>query len=57
MKRQEMSPETQLKGVMKAIDSPKTPPHLKEALKRRAVELKNALKGKQPRGFFARLGF
>jgi hypothetical protein len=57
MKRQKMSPETQLKGVMKAIDSPKTPPHLKKALGRRAAELKKQLKGKRSRGFFARLGF
>jgi hypothetical protein len=39
MKR-EMNLETQLKGVLKAIDSPNTPPHLKQALGRRAVELK-----------------
>jgi hypothetical protein len=52
-----MSPETQLKGVMKAIDSPKTPPQLKKALGRRAVELKNKLKRKPSRGLLARLGF
>jgi hypothetical protein len=52
-----MSAENQLKGVMKAIDSPKTPPHLKKALGRRAAELKKELRGKRPRGFFARLVF
>jgi len=57
MKRRRMSLETQLKGVIKAIDSPKTPPQLKEALGRRAVELEKKIKKKQPRGFFARLGF
>ncbi len=57
MKRQKMSPETQLKGVMKAIDSPKTPPHLRKALGRRAIDLKQQLNGKPRRGLLARLGF
>jgi hypothetical protein len=57
MKRRRMSLETQLKGVMKAIDSPKTPTQLKEGLGRRAVELKGKLQKKPSRGFFARLGF
>jgi hypothetical protein len=57
MERQKMSPETQLKGVLKAIDSPNTPPHLKEALGRRAVELRQQLKLKKSRGLLARLGF
>jgi hypothetical protein len=52
-----MNPETQLKGVLKAIDSPNTPPHLKRALGRRAVELTKQLKRKKKRGFFSRLGF
>jgi len=57
MKRQKMNPETQLKGVLKAIDSPNTPPHLKRALGRRAVELKKQLTRKKPRGFLAGFGF
>jgi hypothetical protein len=57
MKRREMSLETKLKGVLKAIDSPKTPPHLKEALGRYAVELKEKAKAKRPRRFFSRFGF
>jgi len=54
-----MSPETQLKGVLKAIDSPRTPPHLKKALGRRAVELKAELKrnASRRRGLLGRLGF
>ena len=59
MKRQKMSPETQLKGVIKAIDSPRTPPHLKKALGRRAVQLKEEIKKKASRrhGLLGRLGF
>jgi hypothetical protein len=58
MKRQKMSPQMQLKGVLKAIDSPNTPPHLKDALGRRAVELKKQLKRKKSRGgLLGRLGF
>jgi len=54
-----MSPETQLKGVIKAIDSPKTPPHLKKALGRRAVQLKEEIKRKasRRRSLFAKRGF
>jgi len=54
-----MSPETQLKGVIKAIDSPRTPPHLKKALGRRAVQLNEEIKKKASRrhGLLGRLGF
>jgi hypothetical protein len=57
VKKQEMSLETQLKGVTKAIDSPNTPPQLKKALGRRAAELERRLKEKPRRGLLARLGF
>jgi hypothetical protein len=56
MKKQRMNPETQLKGVLKAIDSPKTPPHLKAALARRAVELKKQSEKKKSPGLLARFG-
>jgi len=53
-----MSPEAQLKSVMKAIDSPKTPPQLKRALGRRAVELEKELKAKKKsRGLLSGLRF
>ena len=60
MKRKRgLSLKNQLKGVIKAIDSPRTPPHLKKALGQRAVELKEELKRKasRRRGLLARLGF
>jgi hypothetical protein len=57
MKRQKMSLETQLKGIKKAIDSPRTPRHLKPALGRRAVALEKQLKRKPSRGILGRLGF
>lgn len=59
MKRQKMSAETQLKGVLKAIDSPKTPPQLKQALGRRAVELQKQMKREKSRRgrLLSRLGF
>ena len=59
MKRQKMSPETQLKGVIKAIDSPRTPPHLKKALGQRAAQLKQEMKRKasRRRGLLGRFGF
>jgi hypothetical protein len=59
MKRQKMSAENQLKGVLKAIDSPNTPPQLKQALGRRAVELKKQMKREKSRGggLLSRFGF
>jgi hypothetical protein len=57
MKRQKMSLETQLKGVLKAIDSPRTPPQLKQSLGRRAAALEKQLKKKPSRGILRRLGF
>jgi hypothetical protein len=57
MKRQKMNPETQLKGVLKAIDSSNTPPQLKQGLGRRAIELKKQLERKKSRGLLNRLGF
>jgi hypothetical protein len=52
-----MSLENQLKGVTKAIDSPKTPPQLKKALRRRAADLQRKVSGKRSRGLLARLPF
>jgi hypothetical protein len=57
MKRKIMSLEIQLKGVRKAIQSPRTPPHLKKSLRRRADVLKKKLSDKKSPGFFERLGF
>jgi hypothetical protein len=54
-----MSLETQLSGVKKAIDSPKTPQHLKKALAQRATDLQKELdrRKKRPRGIWGKLGF
>jgi hypothetical protein len=59
MKHNKMSLENQLKGVIKAIDSPNTPRQLKKALGRRAAELQKELdrRKKRPRGLFAKFGF
>jgi len=57
MKRQNMSLETQLKGVIKAIDSPRTPRHLKKASGRRAAELQEKLRKKSSGSFLRRLRF
>jgi len=59
MRRQRMSAENQLKGVLKAIESPTTPPQLKQALGQRAVELKKEMKRKKSRGrgLLSRFGF
>jgi hypothetical protein len=57
MKRQKMSAENQLKGVLKAIESPNTPPQLKRALARRAVELKKQMNRNKSRGLLKRFGF
>jgi hypothetical protein len=57
MKRKHMSLEVQLKGVRKAIQSPRTPVHLKKSLRRRAEVLEKKLSGKKSAGFLERLGF
>jgi len=57
MKRRKMSLEVQLKGVRKAIQSPRTPPHLKKSLRRRVDVLEKKLSDKKSPGFFERLGF
>lgn len=45
MARRKLSIEDQLKGVRAAIQSRRTPPQLKEGLKRRAEELEKKLRG------------
>jgi hypothetical protein len=58
MRRQRtMPPETQLKGVLKALASRNTPPHLREALARRATDLKIQIEKKKSRRFLTLFGF
>jgi hypothetical protein len=53
MARRKLTEEQQLKGVRAALRSRRTPPQLKEGLKRRAEELEKKLEaeGKNPRRF------
>lgn len=43
MTRRGLTAEQQLKGVEKALSSPRTPAHLKEALQKRADQLKKQI--------------
>lgn len=64
MERRKLSLKDQLKGVRAALKSPRTPPQLKQGLKRRAEELRKQLgpartQGKaapKRNGFLAALG-
>jgi len=49
MARRKLSLEQQLKGVKAAINSRKTPPQLREGLRRREVWLKDQI-GRTPQG-------
>ncbi len=43
MARRKLNLHEQLKGLEAAIESPRTPPQLKESLKKRAEEIRNQL--------------
>jgi hypothetical protein len=49
MARRKLTAEQQLKGVQAALRSPRTPPQLKEGLRRRERELRNVVQRSKER--------